>query len=271
MKKQQNQIKKSHNNTETHTSPRIVLEKSRIPSTFVPLSCVRTFALWGLFVHLGEGVKGGRSVWLPALVFVDVQLFDLLLQEGNGHRAATVSVWQRVDLEHRKRVQQLHNEQGSTGWHALDLASASKVSPFSQGTRGRDGCGDSLSCPFFQASTLQGLSGWSDPTAPSRLCCFSTPRSLCSCPFRYFGGKRMSPPLNLNDCKTNQRAQFRNISGPANQTSRMMENGRTEAAALGPGFGRGRARAGPGWVFLFLRAFCSHLISTVPVTVDPAV
>lgn len=216
-------------------------------------------------------MKGGRSVWLPALVFVDVQLFDLLLQEGNGHRAATGSVWQRVDLEDRKRVQRLHDEQGRHGWHVLDLASAGKVSPFSQGTRGRDGCGDSLSCPFFQASTLQGLSGWSDPTAWSRLCYFSTPRSLCRCPFRYFEGKRMSPPLNLNDFKSNQRAQFRNYSGPANQTLRMMKNGRTKAAALGPGFGRGRARAGPRWVFLFLRAFCSHLISTVPVTVYPTV
>lgn len=228
-------------------------------------------SLWGLFVHLGKCVKGRRSVWLPALVFVDVQLFDLLLQEGNGHRAAAGPVWQRVDLEHRKRVQQLHNDQGRHSWHVLDLASASKVSPFSQGTRGRDGCGDSLSCPFFPASTLQGLSGWSDPTARSRLCYFSTPRSLCSYPFRYFEGKRTSPPLNLNDCKTNQRAQFRNNSGPENQTLRMMKNGRTEAAAFGPGFGRGRARAGPRWVFLFLQAFCSHLISTVPVTVYPTV
>lgn len=81
----------------------------------------------------------------------------------------------------------------------------------------------------------------------------------------------MSPPLNLNDCKTNRRAHFRNISGPANQTLRMMADGRTEAAALGPGFGRGGARAGPRWVFLFLRAFCSHLIPTVPVTVYPTV
>lgn len=76
----------------------------------------------------------------------------------------------------------------------------------------------------------------------------------------------MSPPPNLTDYKTNQR----NNSGPANQTLRMM-NGRTEAAALGPGFGRGGARAGPRWVFLFLQAFCSHLISTVPVTVYPTV
>lgn len=129
-------------------------------------------------------MKGRGSVRLPALVFVDVQLFDLLLQEGNGHRATTGSVWQRVDLEHRKRVQQLHNDQGRRGWHVSDLASASKVSPFSQGTRGHDGCGGSLSCPFFQASTLQGPSGWSDPTARSRLCYFSTSRSLCSCPFR---------------------------------------------------------------------------------------
>lgn len=194
-------------------------------------------------------MKGRRSVWLPALVFVDVQLFDLLLQEGNGHRAVPGSVWQRVDLEHRKRVQQLHDDRGRYGWQVLDLASASKVSPFSQGTRGRDGCGDSLSCPFFQASTLQGLSGWSDPTARSRLCYFSTPRSLCSCPFRYFEGKRMSPPLSLTDWKANPRAQFRNISGPVNQNLRMMENART---GLGPGFGRGRARAGPRWGFLFL-------------------
>lgn len=67
-------------------------------------------------------MKGRCSVWLSALVFVDVQLFDLLLQEGDGHRAATGSVWQRVDLEHRKRVQRLHNEQGGHGWPVLDLA-----------------------------------------------------------------------------------------------------------------------------------------------------
>lgn len=143
-----------------------------------------------------------RSVWLSALVFVDVQLFDLLLQEGNGHGAATGSVWQRVDLEHRRRVQR-------HGGPVLGLASACKVSPFAQGMRGRDSCGDSFA--FSQASTLQGLSGWSDPTARSRLRYFSTPRCLCSCPPRYFEGKRMSPPLNLTERKPNQRAQFRNI------------------------------------------------------------
>lgn len=107
MKKQQNQIKKSHNNTETHKSPRTVLEKSRNGNSFnfCSTELCQKVALWWLFVHLGECVKGGRSVWLPALVFVDVQLFDLLLQEGNGHRAATGSVWQRVDLEHTKHVQ----------------------------------------------------------------------------------------------------------------------------------------------------------------------
>lgn len=67
-------------------------------------------------------MRGRCSVWLSALVFVDVQLFDLLLQEGDGHRAATGPVWQRVDLEHRKRVQRLHNEQGRHGRHVLDLA-----------------------------------------------------------------------------------------------------------------------------------------------------
>lgn len=200
-----------------------------------------------------------------------MQLFDLLLQEGDGHGAATVSVWQRVDLQHRKHAQELHREQGGHFWHALDLASLRKVSPFSQGTPGRGGCGGSLSCPFFPASTLRGLSGWPDLTAPSRLCCFSTRRSPCNFLSRYFGGKRTSPPLNLTDRDRHQRAKFRNISRLADQTLSLMKTGRTEAAALGPGFGCGGARAGPRCVLLLLQAFCSHLIATVPVTVDPTV
>lgn len=225
----------------------------------------------GGFVHLGKCLKGERSVWLSALVFVDVQLFDLLLQEGNGHRAATGSVWQRVDLQHRKRVQEHDSEQGRHFWHALDLASLSKVSPFSQGTHGRGSCGGSLSCPFFPASTLRGLSGWRDLTARSRLCYFSTRRSPCNFLSRYFGGKRTPPPLNLTDCDRHQRAKFRNISRSANRTLSLMKKGRTEAAALGSGFGCGGARAGPRCVLLLLQAFCSHLIATVPVTVYPTV
>lgn len=217
---------------------------------------------------MGKCLKGERSVWLSALVFVDVQLFDLLLQEGNGHRAATGSVWQRVDLQHRKRAQEPHSEPGRHFWHALGLASLSKVSPFSQGTHGRGGCGGSLSCPFFPASTLRGLSGWRDLTAPSRLCYFSTRRSPCNFLSRYFGGKRTTPPLNLTD---RDRHQFRNISRLASQTLSLMKKGHTEAAALGPGFGCGGARAGPRCVLLLLQAFCCHLIATVPVTVDPTV
>lgn len=137
------------------------------------------------------------SVWLSALVLVDVQLFDLLLQEGNGHRAAAGSVWQRARLEHRKHMQGVHSVQGSRVWHVLDLVYPSEFSPFSQGTRAHDSCGGFLSCPFFQVSTLQGLSGWRDLTVlsqPSFPCCFLS---------RYFGGKRMSHPLNLKDGKRN--------------------------------------------------------------------
>lgn len=39
-----------------------------------------------------------RSVWLSALVFVEMQLLHLLLQEGNRHGAASGSLWQCVDL-----------------------------------------------------------------------------------------------------------------------------------------------------------------------------
>lgn len=149
-------------------------------------------------------LKDERSVWLSAFVLVDVQLFDLLLQEGNGHRAATGSVWQRIRLEHRKHMQGIHNVQGSHSWHVLDLDYPSKVSPFSQGTRGRNSCGGFLSCPFFQVSTLQGLSGWRDLTARSHPRYFSTRRFPCCFLSRYFGGKQMSHPLNLKDGKRNQ-------------------------------------------------------------------
>lgn len=47
-------------------------------------------------VHLGTG--GVRSVRFSALVFVEMQLFHLLLQEGNGHGAASGSMWQCVGL-----------------------------------------------------------------------------------------------------------------------------------------------------------------------------
>lgn len=145
-----------------------------------------------------------RSVWLSALVLVDVQLFDLLLQEGNGHRAATGSVWQRVHLEHRKHMQGFHGVQESHFWRLLELVYPSKVSPFSQGTREHDSCGGFLSCPFSQVSTLQGLSGWRDRTAQSQPCYFSTRRFPCCFPSHYFGGKQMSHPLNLKGDKRNQ-------------------------------------------------------------------
>lgn len=51
----------------------------------------------------------------------------------------------------------------------------------------------------------------------------------------------------------------------------LMKNGRTEAATLGPGFRCRGSWTGPGCVFLLLQAFCSHLISTVPVTAYPTV
>lgn len=153
----------------------------------------------GLCVHLGKCLEEARSVWLSAVVLVDVQLFDLLLQEGNGHRAATGSMWQRVHLEstkHRKHMQGFHNVQGSHFWHMLDLVYPSKVSPFFQGTRGHGSCGG-FSCPFFQVSTLQGLSGWRDLTVRSQPRYFSTRRFPCYFLSRYFGRKRMSHPLNL--------------------------------------------------------------------------
>lgn len=209
-----------------------------------------------------------RSVWLSALVLVDMQLFDLLLQEGNGHRAATGSMWQRVHLEHRKHMQGFHNVQGSHFWHMLDLVYPSKVSPFFQGTRGHGSCGG-FSCPFFQVSTLQGLSGWRDLTVRSQPRYFSTPRFPCYFLSRYFGSKRMSHPLNLKDGE--KKTEFRVISQSVNQTLCLMKTGRTEAAALGPGVRCRGAWAGTRCVFLFLQAFCSHLISTVPVTVYPTV
>lgn len=148
----------------------------------------------------------------------------------------------------------------------LDLVCPSKVSPFSQGTRGLDSCGGFPSCPFCPVSTLQALSGWRDLTAQSQPRCFSSPMCPCCFPPRYFGGKRTSHPLNLETSKRNQ------CSGLfLNSTLCPMKNGRTEAAALGPRFRCRGARAGPRCVFLFLWAFCSHLISTMPVTVYPTV
>lgn len=43
-----------------------------------------------------------RSVGLPALVFVEMQLFHLLLEEGDGHGAATASLRQSVHLEDKE-------------------------------------------------------------------------------------------------------------------------------------------------------------------------
>lgn len=81
----------------------------------------------------------------------------------------------------------------------LGLVYLSKVSPFSPGTRGHDSCGGFLSCPFFQESTLQGLSGWRDQTARNQLCYFSARTFLCCFLSRCFGGRQMSHPLNLKD------------------------------------------------------------------------
>lgn len=226
------------------------------------------------FVHFGEMSEGSGSVWLSALVLVDVQLFDLLLQEGNGHGAATGPVWQRVHLEHREHTQGvLKSEVGGHFWHVLDLVCPSKVSLFSQGTRGHDSCGGFLSSPFFQASTLQGLSGWRGQTARNQPCCFSARSFPCCFPSRYFGGRQTSRPLNLKDGQKKEKKRNQSSGLFLNQWIRLCltKNGRTEAATLGPGFRCRGSWTGPGCVFLFLQAFCSHLISTVPVTVYPTV
>lgn len=55
----------------------------------------------GCFVHVGTE---DCSVWLSALVFVEMQLFHLLLQEGNRHGAASGSLWQCVDLENKRQI-----------------------------------------------------------------------------------------------------------------------------------------------------------------------
>lgn len=49
------------------------------------------------------------SVWLSALVFVEMHLLHLFLQEGNGHGATSVSGWQRVNLGDKFIVKQLLN------------------------------------------------------------------------------------------------------------------------------------------------------------------
>lgn len=62
-------------------------------------------------VHVGTGGRGGgvRSVRFSALVFVEMQLFHLLLQKGNGHGAASGSMWQRVDLKEFKTFRFLYS------------------------------------------------------------------------------------------------------------------------------------------------------------------
>lgn len=85
-----------------------------------------------------------------------------------------------------------------------DLVCPLQISPFSRGTRGHDSCGGFLSCLFFRASTLQGLSGWRGLTAPSPPRYFSSRTFPCCFLSRYVGGKQMSHPLNLKDGKGNQ-------------------------------------------------------------------
>lgn len=46
----------------------------------------------------GGGDEMECSVWLSALVFVEMHLLHLFLQEGDGHGATSGSRWQRVDL-----------------------------------------------------------------------------------------------------------------------------------------------------------------------------
>lgn len=57
-------------------------------------------ATWRQLVDVSVWRAASGSVRLSALVFVEVQLLQLLLQEGNGHGAAATSLRQRVDLGH---------------------------------------------------------------------------------------------------------------------------------------------------------------------------
>lgn len=79
----------------------------------------------------------------------------------------------------------------------------------------------------------------------------------------------LPPPLNL---AAHEKLGFRlmSLAGKCIVLC-LMENGHTQAGALGFGVRSRGARAGPGCVFVFLQTLYSHLISAVPVTIYPAV
>lgn len=70
-----------------------------ISSTPVRHRSVRNVVVSRCFVHVGKKVRGSQhSVWLSALVFVEMQLLHLLLQERHRHGASSDSLWHCVNL-----------------------------------------------------------------------------------------------------------------------------------------------------------------------------